>query len=128
MTRGILISFEGIDGAGKTTQIQSLASELKARGYRVSTLREPGGTNISESIRDLLLDARNQINPVAEALLYAAARAQLVQDIIRPLLAQGTIVLADRFIDSTIAIRLWTGIKYRRSASIEQPGYWRIGT
>jgi dTMP kinase len=103
MTRGLLISFEGIDGAGKTTQIMALFPYLRAQGYQVSTLREPGGTDISESIRDLLLDSRNHINPITEALLYAAARAQLVQDVVKPLLAGGTIVLADRFIDSTIA-------------------------
>jgi len=103
MTRGFLISFEGIDGAGKTTQIKALKLELMAKGYKVSTLREPGGTEISERIRELLLDSSNRINPVAEALLYAAARAQLVQDVVRPLLNEGAIVLADRFIDSTIA-------------------------
>lgn len=103
INRGLLISFEGIDGVGKTTQIKALLSNLEARGYQVSTLREPGGTDISEDIRDLLLDSRNQINPMTEALLYAAARAQLVQDVVKPLLARGTIVLADRFIDSTIA-------------------------
>lgn len=114
MTKGLLISFEGIDGAGKTTQIKALAGELRARGYQVLALREPGGTDISESIRDLLLDVRNRINPMAEALLYAAARAQLVQDVVKPLLAQGTIVLADRFIDSTIAYQ-----GYGRGLSIE---------
>ncbi len=114
MSKGLLISFEGIDGAGKTTQIKTLACALEDQGYKVSTLREPGGTDISESIRDLLLDARNQINPMAEAMLYAAARAQLVQDVVRPLLAQGTIVLADRFIDSTIAYQ-----GYGRGLSIE---------
>ena len=67
--RGLLISFEGIDGSGKTTQIGIISSYLKAQGYQVSTLREPGGTDVSESIRNLLLDARNHINPMAEALL-----------------------------------------------------------
>ncbi|MGE5543452.1 MAG: dTMP kinase [Bacillota bacterium] len=114
MTRGLLISFEGIDGAGKTTQVKNLVKELRARGHMVTTLREPGGTEISERIRELLLDSHNQINPMAEALLYAAARAQLVQDVVRPLLAQGTIVLADRFIDSTIAYQ-----GYGRGLSIE---------
>ncbi|MGI6512804.1 MAG: dTMP kinase [Syntrophomonadales bacterium] len=103
MSRGMLISFEGIDGAGKSTQIKALERELRAKGYKVSTLREPGGTKISEQIRELLLDSSSRINPVAEALLYAAARAQLVQDVVRPLLDEGAIVLADRFIDSTIA-------------------------
>lgn len=114
ITRGLLISFEGIDGAGKTTQIKALVRELKERGYAVTTLREPGGTEISERIRELLLDSRSQINPVAEAMLYAAARAQLVQDVVEPLLAKGMIVLADRFIDSTIAYQ-----GYGRGLSIE---------
>lgn len=104
MDRGVLISFEGIDGVGKTTQLTKLAEHLRQAGYQVATLREPGGTVISEKIRELLLDARNEgINSTAEALLYAAARAQLVQETLNPLLDKGTIILADRFIDSTIA-------------------------
>ena len=108
MTKGLLISFEGIDGAGKTTQIKALAGELRARGYQVLALREPGGTDISESIRDLLLDVRNRINPMAEALLYAAARAQLVQDVVKPLLLRDTCT-ADRFYDSTMLSGLGRG-------------------
>ncbi|MGE5416988.1 MAG: dTMP kinase [Acidobacteriota bacterium] len=102
--KGILITFEGIDGAGKTTQWNKLASFLKGWGYPVETIREPGGSAISEKIRDLLLDVRNEgMQPMAEAMLYAAARAQLVEEVLKPLLAKGTIVLADRFTDSTIA-------------------------
>lgn len=104
MNRGVLISFEGIDGVGKTTQLKKLTAYLQHAGYEVVTLREPGGTIISEKIRELLLDARNEgMNSVAEALLYSAARAQLVQETLNPLLDKGTIILADRFIDSTIA-------------------------
>lgn len=103
MTTGLLISFEGIDGAGKTTQLVTLRAWLEERGMEVVTLREPGGTAVSESIRTLLLDVRNHIDPMAEALLYAAARAQLVSEMIRPALDRGVVVLADRFIDSTIA-------------------------
>lgn len=104
MSRGILISIEGIDGAGKTTQVKLLSQELKGLGYEVFTLREPGGTMISERIREILLDARNlKLSPMAEALLYEAARAQLVDEVLKPLLRQGKIVLADRFTDSTIA-------------------------
>lgn len=104
MNRGVLISFEGIDGVGKTTQLKRLTIYLQQAGYEVVTLREPGGTVISEKIRELLLDARNEgMNSVAEALLYSAARAQLVQETLNPLLDKGTIILADRFIDSTIA-------------------------
>lgn len=104
MNTGKLITFEGIDGAGKTTQLRILAEALRKRGYHVETIREPGGTVLSEKIRDLLLDARHgKVSPAAEALLYAAARAQLVFEVLNPLLAQGTIVLADRFTDSTLA-------------------------
>jgi len=103
VTKGFLISFEGIDGAGKTTQLNRLIGHLQGLGYEAALLREPGGTAISEKIRELLLDARNQIEPMAEALLYAAARAQLVQEIVKPMLNDGIIILADRFIDSTIA-------------------------
>ncbi|NLB17915.1 MAG: dTMP kinase [Syntrophomonadaceae bacterium] len=103
MTKGFLISFEGIDGSGKTTQLNRLIAHLQGQGYKVALLREPGGTAISERIRELLLDARNQIEPMAEALLYAAARAQLVREVVIPMLNCGTIILADRFIDSTIA-------------------------
>jgi dTMP kinase len=99
-----MISFEGIDGVGKTTQVKRIMQELTYRGYKVATFREPGGTAISEKIRGLLLDVQNgSMAPVTEALLYAAARAQLVQEVLIPWLEQGTIVIADRFIDSTIA-------------------------
>ncbi|MGE5404727.1 MAG: dTMP kinase [Candidatus Saccharibacteria bacterium] len=102
--KGILITFEGIDGAGKTTQWNKLATYLKGWGYPVETIREPGGNAVSEKIRDLLLDVHNEgIRPMTEAFLYAAARAQLVEEVLKPLLAKGTIVLADRFTDSTIA-------------------------
>lgn len=104
MKKGIFISFEGIDGAGKTTQIRWLAEALKVKGYPVLTVREPGGTTLSEKIRELLLDARSEgISSEAEAFLYAAARAQLVSEVIRPALAEGRIVISDRYHDSTLA-------------------------
>lgn len=104
MPKGIFITFEGIDGAGKTTQIQKLAEALRNEGYDVTTLREPGGTVVSERIRELLLDVRNQgMQPITEAFLYASARAQMVDEILIPLLENGKIVLMDRFVDSTIA-------------------------
>jgi len=102
-TRGIFISLEGIDGCGKTTLKENLL-DLMARTYQVIGIREPGGTVISEKIRDMLLDVRNDgIIGKTEALLYAAARSQLVEEVIRPALAQGKLIIADRYLDSTIA-------------------------
>ena len=99
----MFISFEGLDGCGKTTQAALLADALLAEGVEVVAVREPGGTAAGERIRDLLLDPSAQILPWAEALLYAAARAQLVGEVIRPALARGATVIADRFIDSSVA-------------------------
>ena len=95
--------FEGLDGAGKTTLADGLADALRARGVEVELLREPGGVELSERIRDLLKDPALEIHPRAEALLYAAARAQLVAERLRPLLDSGTTVLLDRFVDSSLA-------------------------
>ena len=99
----MFISFEGLDGCGKTTQAAMLADALEAEGQRIVRVREPGGTPAGERIRSLLLDPGETIAPVAEALLYAAARAQLVDDVIRPALRDGAHVVADRFIDSSLA-------------------------
>jgi dTMP kinase len=102
-TRGIFISLEGIDGCGKTTLKENLLARL-GENYPVIGIREPGGTVISEKIRDMLLDVRNDgIIGKTEALLYAAARSQLVEEVIRPALTQGKIIIADRYLDSTIA-------------------------
>lgn len=102
--KGIFISFEGPDGSGKTTQIQLLAEYCKEKGLKTIATREPGGTPISEKIREIILDNRNkEMAPAAEALLYAASRAQLVDQVIKPALEEGTIVLSDRFMDSSIA-------------------------
>jgi len=101
--RGAFISLEGIDGSGKTTLKENLLA-LIARKHQVIGIREPGGTVISEKIRDMLLDVRNDgIIGKTEALLYAAARSQLVEEIICPALIQGKIIIADRYMDSTIA-------------------------
>ena len=99
----MLITVEGLDGAGKTTLIAALARELEARGEPVLVTREPGGVEVSERIRALLADPSVDIDPRAEALLYAAARAQLVAEELRPLLAAGDTVLLDRFVDSSLA-------------------------
>ena len=101
---GKFITFEGPDGAGKTTQVRRLAAYLQSRGYQVLTTREPGGTEIAEKIRAILLDPQNQkITHRTEALLYAASRAQHVEELIMPALAAGKIVICDRYTDSTIA-------------------------
>lgn len=102
--RGRLITFEGIDGSGKTTQIQLLHQWLDAEGYDVLILREPGGTPIGEQIRDILLSVNNtDMSAVTELLLFEAARAQLVKQVIAPALDEGRIVICDRFMDSTVA-------------------------
>ena len=104
MPPGYFITFEGPDGSGKSTQIQALAEYLTGLGQTVLLTREPGGTSISEQIRDLLHDLRNNaMQPRAEILLYSAARAQLVGQMIRPRLAAGDTVLCDRYADSTLA-------------------------
>jgi len=99
----VFISFEGLDGCGKTTQAAMLAAALELEGRTVVRVREPGGTPIGERIRELLLDGDSVIGGAAEALLYAAARAQLVDQVILPALARGEVVVADRFIDSSLA-------------------------
>ena len=103
MPGGRLITIEGIDGAGKTTLAEALQAELGGRGVDVRLLREPGGVAVAERIRELVKDSELRIGARAEALLYAAARAQLVEEAIDPLLEQGTWVLLDRFVDSSLA-------------------------
>ncbi|HEY7391275.1 MAG TPA: dTMP kinase [Bryobacteraceae bacterium] len=102
--RGVFITFEGMDGSGKTTQLRRLAERLRGIGCVVLETTEPGGTAIGRKIRQILLDAGNQeLSPMAELLLYFASRAQNVEETILPALARGEIVLADRFTDSTLA-------------------------
>ena len=99
----MFITFEGIDGSGKTTQIELLSEKLTEEGYKVSVFREPGGTEISEQIREILLDTKLDIDPVTELLLFSAARSQLIAEKVVPLQKSGTIVILDRFYDSTTA-------------------------
>jgi len=101
---GLFITFEGIEGCGKSTQATLLAKRLEAEGRKVVVTREPGGTVTGEQIRSIVLDPANTgIKPVTELLLYAASRAQHVDELIRPALASGAIVVCDRFADSTMA-------------------------
>ncbi|MDH3890347.1 MAG: dTMP kinase [candidate division Zixibacteria bacterium] len=101
--KALFLTFEGIDGCGKTTQAMMAYQYLKSHGYRVKLLREPGSTATAERIRDLLLDKEGLVAPVTELFLYEAARAELCHREIRPLLASGYTVLCDRFYDSTTA-------------------------
>ncbi len=102
--RGAFLSMEGMDGSGKGTQIAALKDTLERFGYEVILCREPGGTGIGEKIRDILLDRENTaMQDETEALLYAASRAQLVREVIRPSVAAGYVILCDRFVDSSVA-------------------------
>ena len=102
MKKGFFITMEGVDGSGKTTQLQLTARYLLDCGYEVVTTREPGGTKLAERIRNVVLDADAAVNPRTEVLLYLAARAEHVEKVIRPALEAGKIVLCDRFEDSTM--------------------------
>ncbi|HLK55074.1 MAG TPA: dTMP kinase [Chthonomonadaceae bacterium] len=99
--KGLFVTFEGVDGAGKTTQLALLREALEHEGYAVCVTREPGGDVVAETVRHLLLTA--EVTPRAELLLFLASRAQNVEQVIRPHLANGDIVLCDRFTDSSLA-------------------------
>ena len=101
--RGLFISFEGVDGAGKTTQVERLAEFWRARGREVVVTREPGGTELGTRIRQLLLHGAEPIAPRTEARLFAADRAQHVAQVVRPALDRGAIVITDRYLDSSLA-------------------------
>ena len=100
---GKLITFEGIDGSGKSTQIKLISDILHKNNINNIVIREPGGTEISEKIRDILLDNDNTISKYTEALLFLSSRSQLVNEVIKPALDRGCYILCDRYIDSTIA-------------------------
>jgi len=99
----MLITFEGIDGSGKSTQISLLKDKIIESGKRVEVLREPGGTDISEIIRGVLLNPEIEIDPVTELLLFSSARSQLIAEKVKPLLEKDAVVILDRFYDSTTA-------------------------
>ena len=100
---GAFITFEGIDGCGKSTQLRLLASELRLRGVTVVTTREPGGTPLGQRLRAALLDVQEEVDPLAELLVFAADRAQHVRKHLRPSLAANQVVLSDRYADATVA-------------------------
>lgn len=107
-TRGIFITFEGGDGVGKSTHIRFLADALEERGFEVLCLREPGGTAIGETLRSVVLDpVHGNMADEAELLIYEAARAQIVSEVIGPALERGAVVLCDRFYDSTVAYQVY---------------------
>jgi dTMP kinase len=131
MNRGRLITIEGIDGAGKTTLATGLVDALQARGLDVVLLREPGGVPAAERIRELVIDPGLHVTARTEALLYAAARAQLVEEALEPLLREGKWVLLDRFIDSSLAYQgggrelgIETASSTPRSRTREAAGSW----
>ena len=98
----MFVTFEGLDGSGKSTQAELLRARLEADGFEVVSTREPGGTELGERVRDLVLHG-GHVTPWAEALLYAAARAQHVDEVIRPALERGASVICDRYLDSSVA-------------------------
>lgn len=111
----MLISFEGIDGCGKSTQIELFKKYLDEKKIQYSVFREPGGTSLSENIRNLLLHEAKEMNPVTELLLFSAARSQLISEKVVPLLEKGEVVILDRFFDSTTAYQGYG----RQSADLE---------
>lgn len=103
MRTGVFISFEGIDGVGKSTQLRLVSEKYRSLGYAVVTTREPGGTVLGQRIREMLLDPNQNVSHAAEILLYAADRAQHIKEVILPALKAGKIVLSDRYLDSSVA-------------------------
>ena len=103
MSRGLFITLEGPEGAGKTTQLARLEARLRAAGQAVTVTREPGGTPLGTRVREVVLDPAVEIEPLGEFLLYSASRAQLVREVLRPALERGETVLCDRYADSSLA-------------------------
>ena len=123
---GRFISLEGVDGSGKSTQASMLADALRDRGHEVVAVREPGGTPLGEAIRDVVLGP-DAMSPWAETFLFAAARAQLVADVVAPALAAGTWVVADRFLDSSLAYQgAARGLGIENVAAVNAPGIGEV--
>jgi len=121
LTRGLFITFEGGEGAGKSTQIKRLGSKLRAKGYGLTVTREPGGSPGAEAIRHVILSgAAEPFGPKMEALLFAAARSDHIEQVIRPAIARGDIVLCDRFVDSWRVYQGGAGVDPAFMASIER--------
>lgn len=112
----MFITFEGIDGSGKSTQIQKLKSHLEEQGERVRVFRDPGGPEVSEKVREILLNPEYEIDSVTELLLFSSARSQLMAECVLPELKEGSVVILDRFYDSTIAYQGYG----RQSVSLEE--------
>ena len=120
MKRGLFISFEGIDGAGKSTHVAWSADFLRAQGIALTLTREPGGTVLGEKLRELLLATEGQIHPETEALLMFSARRQHLEEVIHPALARGDCVLCDRFTDASFAYQGGgRGVENRKLATLE---------
>ena len=117
----MFVTFEGLDGSGKSTQAELLAEELRGRGREVVLTREPGGTELGERVRELLL-AGGEVSPWAEAALFAAARAELVERVIRPALERGAAVVCDRYLDSSLAYQgIARGLGVDRVPELNRP-------
>jgi dTMP kinase len=117
----VFVTFEGLDGSGKSTQAELLAGELRSRGREVVLTREPGGTDLGERVRELLL-AGGDVSPWAEAALFAAARAELVERVIRPALGRGADVVCDRYVDSSLAYQgIARGLGVDRVLDLNRP-------
>ena len=122
---GLFITFEGGDGTGKSTQVRLLAQWLAEHGRAVVTTREPGGTEVGTALRDIVLHHRGEVDPRAEALLYAADRAQHIGTLVRPALERGDIVVQDRYIDSSVAYQ--GAGRVLDAAEIKRISLWATG-
>jgi dTMP kinase len=122
MTAGVFIVLDGIDGAGKTTQLHTLADWLRTQGHAVTPCVDPGGTALGTRLREVLLDTRQEVplGPMAELLLFMASRAELVRQVIQPALARGDVVLSDRFVLSTVCYQGHAG-------GLDPQTIWRFG-
>ena len=120
---GVFISFEGVEGSGKSTQAAKLYEYMKLKGNDVMLIREPGGTKIGEQVRTILLDPENKgMDYYTESCLYAAARAQLVNEVIKPALEAGKIIICDRFVDSSYAYQAMArGLGFEKVSSVNAP-------